>query len=93
MRKVRVGWDHYCSGVWELDSDDDVWTAIEPEDLPISNRLRRSIRRWATEQTLAYNGGEPVSEERRVAWRTRATRLTERLREELVGDFQVAHPL
>ena len=56
MRKVRVGWDHYCSGVWELDSDDDVWTAIEPEDLPISNRLRRSIRRWATEQTLAYNG-------------------------------------
>ncbi len=22
MRKVRVGWGHYCSGVWELDSDD-----------------------------------------------------------------------
>ena len=88
MRRVRISWDHFTEGVWEFDPDLGAWSAIELDELPISNRLRRSIRHWATEQTLAYNGTTSIPEEVRAAWKARALRLTERLRDQL-GDFQV----
>lgn len=89
MRKLRLGWDYFSSGLWELDADDGGWVSIEPEDPPISDQLRLSGRRWADEQTLAYNGTEPVSDEARDAWRQRALALGDRLKEELSGDVDV----
>ncbi len=88
MRRVRLGWEYFCSGLWEFDPDDE-WVSIEPENLPISDRLGEDIRRWAAEQTEAYNGTDSVSDEARAAWDARATTLVHRLSEELPGDFEV----
>ena len=79
VRSLRIAWEYFCSGLWEFDSEAGAWIAIEPEDLPISDRLRQSIRRWAAEQTEAYNGTEPVSDQTRAAWDAKAMTLAQRL--------------
>jgi hypothetical protein len=75
---VKLAWDYFSSGLWELDPDVDDWVAIEPGELPISDEPRSDIRRWAEEQTTAYNGKEPVSDEALAEWQGRASTLVAR---------------
>ena len=89
MRRVKLAWDYFSSGLWELDPHDGIWVAIEPRELPLSSDLQSEIRHWAEAQTVAYNGTEPVSDEARAEWRERASALVERLRKELGDDVHV----
>jgi hypothetical protein len=92
MNTIKIMADYHCFPIWK--SIDGGVENINPDDLPISNDLKRDLHNWSEEFDSTLNADDPANsgfldEISKVAFEKNGLKLTDRLRQELGVDFSV----
>ncbi len=92
MRIIRLSADYYSFPLWEA-SPGEVGN-INPDELPISDNLKRRLLEWSDEFDAILNRDDPArsgfpSAEAELRFREAGRRLGEELKCELGADFSV----
>jgi hypothetical protein len=92
MKTIKLMADYGCFPLWHV-SGEEVGD-IDPNDLPLSQELRRRLADWAHTFDQTLNQDYPPdsgfkSEADEVEFKQQAIRLAEQLREELGAEFEI----
>lgn len=84
--------DYQCFPLWEI--GENIYDNIDPNDLPISQELKRDLYAWADTYESFLNLEDPlnsrfVSEEEEKQFETDGENLQKRLQEELGENFKI----
>jgi hypothetical protein len=96
MRTIKLMADYNSHPLWEATPG--VVGNVDPDDLPLSEDLRKILRRWADDYDTTLNLSDPASAgfanaEAEAAFKKRGYELAERLRGELGPAFCVVTQL
>jgi hypothetical protein len=92
MRVIKLMADYQCYPLWEASPG--VVGNIDPDELPISERLREDLALWAEQYNNTLNIGNPAesgftSDSAKEEFKRMGLELGERLKDELGTDFAV----
>jgi len=92
MKKIKLMADYGCFPIWHV-SGEEVGD-IDPNDLPLSQELKRLLADWALAFDQTLNQDYPPdsgfkSDAEETEFKQQAAQLAERLREELGSEFEV----
>lgn len=91
MKTIKLMADYGCFPLWKASGE---VGNINPNDLPLSQELRQLLVDWSRAFDQTLNEDYPPdsgfkSEVDEIEFKQQATRLAERLREELGSEFEV----
>jgi hypothetical protein len=92
MRKIKLMADYFCFPLWEVSTE--VFGDIDPNTLPISEKLQNQLMQWAAVYDGILNMEDPAStdfksEDDRRAFEEEGYRLAQALQTELGENFEV----
>lgn len=94
IQNLKLMPDYNCFPLWCMDPDE--YDNIDPNELPLSNRLKQDLTAWAGRYDAILNWDDPVnsdfkSEEEEQQFKEDGKELHQRLQEELKGKVKVTY--
>lgn len=94
INNVKLMAEYECFPLWSIDADNP--GSIEPEQVPISERLIQDLWAWASRYDKTLNWDDPVSsdfksESEKQQFKEDGEKLYRRLQEELGEDVNVTY--